>query len=227
MVTHPLWRPYLPRANADRQSQRVVHRQTTPGSLQQHQDFWKDHYAELRRPIESTVPDQVVRLVHTGSTAVRSLVAKPVIDIDLTVPDAGDEMAYVSCRSDCVLTGASRLLHVTRSSNNAPVDEQRNAVCRDQCQRDVRPLVSSAERLAVDALAEEVGVPDVTGVLADQMDVQPAERHRSVVRMDVDSLEVERSQGGPRCRPFLAQSLIHGRGVGWVGGGEGVVVRHG
>ena len=95
VVTHPLWRPYLSRANADRQFHRVAHRQTAPGSLQHHQEVWSNHYAELRRLIESTVPDQVMRVVHTGSTAVAGLVAKPVIDIDVTVPSAGDEMAYV------------------------------------------------------------------------------------------------------------------------------------
>lgn len=42
------------------------------------------------------VPDQVVAISQVGSTAVAGLLAKPVIDVDLTVPDAAEETLYVS-----------------------------------------------------------------------------------------------------------------------------------
>lgn len=95
MVTHPLWRPYQPHANADRQTQRLARRQTPPGNLQPHDDAWQSSYEDIAKMIMSAVPDQVVKINHVGSTAVPDLIAKPVIDIDLTVPDAVDEAAYL------------------------------------------------------------------------------------------------------------------------------------
>ena len=63
--------------------------------MQQHQDAWRRHYDELRKLIEAAIPEEVLGISHVGSTAVPGLIAKPVIDIDLTVPDAEDEAAYV------------------------------------------------------------------------------------------------------------------------------------
>ena len=93
--THPLWRPFTSMANAVRQTDRIAHRQVQPGPLQEHQDGWAAAYKGLRQLIEAAVPDQAVAINHVGSTAVAGLSAKPVIDIDLTVPDATDEPAYV------------------------------------------------------------------------------------------------------------------------------------
>lgn len=95
MSTHPLWRSYSSRANADRQSQRVSRRQVPPGPLQDHDDQWKREYAEIRQLIQKAIPDLAVTLDHVGSTAVPGLIAKPVIDIDLTVPHIDDEDAYL------------------------------------------------------------------------------------------------------------------------------------
>ena len=95
MATHPLWRPLLPLANADRQSQRVAHRQVGPGPLHEHQDRWDAEYSGVRQLIETTIPDQVLGISHVGSTAVHGLIAKPVLDVDLTVPDVENEPAYV------------------------------------------------------------------------------------------------------------------------------------
>lgn len=39
--------------------------------------------------------DQLVTISHVGSTAVPALIAKPVIDGDLTVPDVDEEVAYI------------------------------------------------------------------------------------------------------------------------------------
>lgn len=95
MATHPLWRPYTSLANAVRQADRIAHRQVQPGPLQQHQHGWAAAYERLRQLIVDAVPDQAVVIDHVGSTAVTGLSAKPVIDVDLTVPDATDELAYV------------------------------------------------------------------------------------------------------------------------------------
>lgn len=95
MATHPLWRPYSSSANTLRQADRVAHRQVQPGPLQPFSNSWAQEYEGLRRLIEAAIPDQALALDHVGSTAIPGLVAKPVIDVDLTVPDAADESAYI------------------------------------------------------------------------------------------------------------------------------------
>lgn len=95
MVQHPHWRPFAPRANVRRQSERVAHRQTPVGSLQERHGDWRSQYDELKLLILTAVPHQVLNISHVGSTAIRDLIAKPVIDIDLTVPDVEDELQYL------------------------------------------------------------------------------------------------------------------------------------
>ncbi|WP_166408740.1 GrpB family protein [Labedella phragmitis] len=94
-ATHPLWRPLVAGANAARQGQRVAHRQTEPGPLQEHDPSWSGAYATVETVIRGALLDRALGIEHVGSTAVPGLVAKPVIDIDLTVADVGDEPAYL------------------------------------------------------------------------------------------------------------------------------------
>lgn len=93
---HPLWRPYVRRANADRQSQRVAHRQVQPGPLQPYRERWSRDYEQLRLLISGALNDRALSIQHVGSTAVPGLAAQPVIDIDLTVPDVEDESIYLA-----------------------------------------------------------------------------------------------------------------------------------
>lgn len=92
---HPLWRPFAPYANAARQGLRVASRQTPPGGIRPYSAQWPRQYRELHDILLACVPEQVVAVQHVGSTAVPGLLAKPVIDIDLTVPDVEDEPAYL------------------------------------------------------------------------------------------------------------------------------------
>ena len=62
-----------------------------PAALQPHQDRWTLDYVELEALIAGTLEHQLLSVHHVGSTAVPGLTAKPVIDIDLTVPDVADE----------------------------------------------------------------------------------------------------------------------------------------
>ncbi len=94
-MTHPLWRPYASSANAHRQSRRVAHRQVEPGPLQTDHGCWAEAYGVVQRLADDTIGDQVLDICHVGSTAVPGLAAKPVLDIDLTVPAVEDERAYL------------------------------------------------------------------------------------------------------------------------------------
>lgn len=95
MTTHPLWRHYTWSANAVRQTHRAAHRQTKPGPLQKHRDGWAEEYEALRQLIQEAIPEQALSISHVGSTAVAGLLAKPVIDIDLTIPAVANELAYL------------------------------------------------------------------------------------------------------------------------------------
>lgn len=95
MVTHPLWRPYELLANADRQGERIAHRQVQPEPLHEHQTRWFAEFSRVRALIEAALHDEVLAIAHVGSTAVPGLVAKPVLDIDLTVPHVQEESAYI------------------------------------------------------------------------------------------------------------------------------------
>jgi GrpB-like predicted nucleotidyltransferase (UPF0157 family) len=56
---------------------------------------WPEQYARFAAVITGALGDRLVTIEHVGSTSVPELPAKPVIDIDLSVPDAADEPAYV------------------------------------------------------------------------------------------------------------------------------------
>jgi len=56
---------------------------------------WAQRYAVLAAEVLAALGDHLLGIQHVGSTAVPGLPAKPIIDIDLTVPDPADEAAYV------------------------------------------------------------------------------------------------------------------------------------
>jgi GrpB-like predicted nucleotidyltransferase (UPF0157 family) len=70
-------------------------RQTEPGPLRQHDPAWREDYATVEAVVRAALLDRVLALEHVGSTVVAGLVAKPVIDIDLTVADVDDEPDYL------------------------------------------------------------------------------------------------------------------------------------
>lgn len=57
---------------------------------------WPEQYAEHASRIRAALGNCAVRLEHVGSTSVPGLVAKPIIDIVLEVPDSADEAVYVA-----------------------------------------------------------------------------------------------------------------------------------
>ena len=65
--------------------------QLFPIFLREHQDEWKEWYAEERLRLLSFLPEhQIVRLSHIGSTSVKTIWAKPIVDILLEIPKAAD-----------------------------------------------------------------------------------------------------------------------------------------
>ncbi|RSI10025.1 GrpB family protein [Streptococcus sanguinis] len=65
--------------------------QLFPISLIEHQDEWKDWYAEERLRLLSFLPaNQLVRISHIGSTSIETIWAKPIVDILLEIPKETD-----------------------------------------------------------------------------------------------------------------------------------------
>lgn len=56
---------------------------------------WDGIFQEHRRRIAAALEGVACRVEHVGSTAVPDLPAKPIVDIQVSVPDAEDESSYV------------------------------------------------------------------------------------------------------------------------------------
>ena len=57
-----------------------------PIFLTEHQESWANWYAEERTRLAGILPPQTVRISHIGSTAIRDIWAKPIIDILVEIP---------------------------------------------------------------------------------------------------------------------------------------------
>jgi GrpB-like predicted nucleotidyltransferase (UPF0157 family) len=66
-----------------------------PIELCDHDPEWAAQFREQAVRIRDALGARASRIEHVGSTAVPDLIAKPVIDIALEVPDSADEGAYV------------------------------------------------------------------------------------------------------------------------------------
>ena len=66
-----------------------------PIDLRDYDPCWPDRYDEYASRVRVALGERAVRVEHVGSTSVLGLVAKPIIDIVLEVPDSADEAAYV------------------------------------------------------------------------------------------------------------------------------------
>lgn len=60
-----------------------------------HEPAWQVAFELQRRRIAGALGERARRIDHVGSTAVPDLPAKPIVDIDLSVEDPGDEASYV------------------------------------------------------------------------------------------------------------------------------------
>jgi GrpB-like predicted nucleotidyltransferase (UPF0157 family) len=57
--------------------------------------IWPCWFESASSAIHAALGDKVLQLDHVGSTAVPGLPAKPLVDVNLVVPDTTDEAAYV------------------------------------------------------------------------------------------------------------------------------------
>jgi hypothetical protein len=63
--------------------------------LEDYNVIWPHWYESAAWRIRRALGDTALEIHHVGSTAVRGLAAKPLIDVNLVVPDTTDEAAYV------------------------------------------------------------------------------------------------------------------------------------
>ena len=95
MDTHPLWRPYAPSVPEQVDAAYVSGRPTEPVEVVAPDEAWPGAYARLRSRLAAALGDLLLDVEHIGSTAVPGLAAKPVIDVDVVVPDSADESAWL------------------------------------------------------------------------------------------------------------------------------------
>jgi GrpB-like predicted nucleotidyltransferase (UPF0157 family) len=64
--------------------------------LAEYDEAWQDVFAQWRDRLAATLGGIAVRIDHVGSTAIPGLAAKPIVDVQVSVLDVGDEASYVS-----------------------------------------------------------------------------------------------------------------------------------
>ena len=57
-----------------------------PIILSEHKSCWGHWYEEEKQNIMSLLHDEILRISHIGSTAINSIMAKPIIDILVEIP---------------------------------------------------------------------------------------------------------------------------------------------
>jgi GrpB-like predicted nucleotidyltransferase (UPF0157 family) len=93
--THPLWQPYDPPTAEQVALVRVAPTDQTVIDVVAPDASWPEQFAQVRDTVVTALGDRALSVRHVGSTSVPGLWAKPLIDVDLTVADSGDEPAYL------------------------------------------------------------------------------------------------------------------------------------
>ena len=74
--------------------------QPEPIAVVDYDERWPAEFERVARTLRAALGEAALAIEHVGSTSVRGLPAKPVLDIDLTVADPKDEAAYVPALSN-------------------------------------------------------------------------------------------------------------------------------
>lgn len=61
-----------------------------PVTLKQYNPMWKEDFLENKKMIIDVIGEKVVKIEHIGSTSIPNMIAKPIIDIGVTVKDLAD-----------------------------------------------------------------------------------------------------------------------------------------
>ncbi len=64
-------------------------------ALMSHDSIWSDIFEKERKILEKILDDASIHIEHIGSTSIRGLTAKPVIDILVGVPEISEGRRYV------------------------------------------------------------------------------------------------------------------------------------
>lgn len=70
-----------------------------PIYLQEYQAIWPTLFKREKQRIQEALNSEAIMIEHIGSTSIKGLCAKPIIDILLVVHDAGKEDSYVPALS--------------------------------------------------------------------------------------------------------------------------------
>ena len=70
-------------------------RSTDPVEVVEYDPEWPARFEHWRRRLQAGLGSRLARIEHVGSTAVPGMAAKPVVDVQVAVPDVEDEPAYV------------------------------------------------------------------------------------------------------------------------------------
>jgi GrpB-like predicted nucleotidyltransferase (UPF0157 family) len=72
----------------------VGHSRNEPIELSPYDEAWPRRFEELRARLAQALGSNAKRIDHVGSSAVPGLIAKPIIDIQISVDDVEDEASY-------------------------------------------------------------------------------------------------------------------------------------
>lgn len=64
-------------------------------TLAPYDPLWPEEFARVRDELVAALPDWIISVDHVGSTSVPGLDAKPIIDINVAVPDLQDSLSLV------------------------------------------------------------------------------------------------------------------------------------
>ncbi|HYI22633.1 MAG TPA: GrpB family protein [Candidatus Limnocylindrales bacterium] len=65
-----------------------------PIKIFEYDSAWRDRYEEMRLRLLDALGELALRIEHVGSTSVPGLPAKPIVDIQVSVPDVDDDDAF-------------------------------------------------------------------------------------------------------------------------------------
>lgn len=71
-----------------------LERHPEPIELAEYDPAWPARYEQMRARLAAALGDVARRIEHVGSTAVPGLAAKPIVDVQISVPDIEDEAAF-------------------------------------------------------------------------------------------------------------------------------------